>query len=178
VDEEPPYRVACWAAASQRLPPGRHAAPRYSPGRGGERKWRGRRERTAASTSSLGSRAEAPASLSGANRRRAYACRGLGGSLVLRCPRLPRLGRTSCSTWLSAAPSPGSGAAIRAACRLPVQPGLSATGRAGGGEGQREAACLHASSSQASRLQPTILLPAGLLAIGAGAMPWMCIMDG
>ena len=93
-----------------------------SPGRGGERKWRSRCERTAASTSSLGSRAEAPASLSGTNRRRAYACRGLGGSLVLRCPRLPRLGRTSCSTWLSAAPRPGSGAAIRTARRLGAAP--------------------------------------------------------
>ena len=82
--------------------------------------------------------------------------------MVFRLPQLSHLGRASCSTWSSAAPRPSRTAAgppDRAAAgrslaqrRAPAaRVAWPVAGRGGGGgDGQREAACPHASSLSAA----------------------------
>ena len=102
---------------------------------------------------------------------------GVAWVLVLSRPRLPHLGRASRSTWPSAAPRPGlaaTGPPVRAAAghchgRRAASAsrewlGWPAPGRAGGGEGQSEAACPHASSISAG---PAL----GLCSKGGGQGP-------
>jgi len=102
---------------------------------------------------------------------------GVAWVLVLSRPRLPHLGRASRSTWPSAAPRPGlaaTGPPVRAAAghchgRRAASAsrewlGWPAPGRAGGGEGQSEAACPHASSISAG---PAL----GLCSRGGGRGP-------